>query len=87
MDPEDLIKNEGPKVLAQIVVSLVEIAPGQTGTKVEQNCPDEITSRGLYDKGGEILRLQWQQQAAPRVVPGNGLAHLPDGLKKYFNRG
>lgn len=85
---DDLIKNDGPKVLAQIVISLVEIAPGQTGTKVEQQCDNEITALGLYAKAEQIIRAQWAQQAAPKIVPGgNGFASLPAALRRRINRG
>ena len=81
---DDLIENKGPKVIASILIELVETAPGQTGTRVQQTCPDEIACFGLLEKGRQICAMLFAQhyaQNAPRV----GLAHgIPDSIKRHL---
>lgn len=63
----------GQKVLAQIIVTLVETGPGQTATNFTHTCPGELACRGLYDKGRAVMDQFWAQQNAPRVLPAQAL--------------
>lgn len=83
---------EGPKVLAQIILELVEIAPGQTQSTInfgvsEVLAEPELIARGLYQKGGALLELRIAQQAAanaPRLLKGS--ASTPAEFIKRMRR-
>lgn len=68
----DNLIEPGPKVLAQITLSLVE------GVGLNIQIPvwaDELIMRGLLDKVRTVLDEHFRQAALPRVVPGNGMPH------------
>ena len=80
----EIIENAGPKVIASILIELVEIAPGKTGTRAQQTCADEIQCFGLLEKGKQILTMLWAQAAMqnqPMIQRANG---IPDAIKRHF---
>ena len=46
---------QAPKVIGQIVISLLEVGPGQTATKVDHSFHDELLCRGVFDKARAAL--------------------------------
>lgn len=80
---DDLIQNE-PKILRQIVISVIETAPGQTATNVQWRDVDEITGYGLLEQARQVMQGMFMQQKManmPRVQPVNG---MPDVLKRHL---
>jgi len=63
-----------PRVLAQIVVTLIE-TPGGPATNLQYTC-DEMTARALLDKGRSILDFKvmedMREQQSRIARPGNG---------------
>jgi hypothetical protein len=78
----DEIANQ-PKVLKQIVISVVETAPGQTATNVQWRDVDEITAYGLLEQARQVMQgmfMKAKMDAMPRVQPVNG---MPDVLRHF----
>ena len=73
-------RGPGPKVLMQIMIALVELAPGQTATNVTHTCPGELEFRGLFDKARVVMDQLWAQANAPRVMPASTLPRLSGPL-------
>ena len=73
---DHLIERSGPKVIMQIVIALVEVAPGQTATNVTHTCPGELEFRGLFDKARVVMDQLWAQANTPRVLPVSTLPRL-----------
>ena len=79
---------DGPKVVGEIHVKLIERAPGQT--EFQFTCSgiaetNEVLARGLWDKGREVLAqffLQKQMQQAMRSVKA-APAGILDQLKRH----
>lgn len=79
---------DGPKVVGEIHVKLIERAPGQT--EFQFTCSgiaetNEVLARGLWDKGREVLAqffLQKQMHEAMRAVKVAPEAAL-DALRKH----
>ena len=65
---------QAPKVIGQIVISLLEVGPGQTATKVDHSFHDELLCRGVFDRARAALDQVWAQPAAApeaRIVEGS----------------
>jgi len=78
---------QAPKVIGQIVISLLEVAPGQTATKVDHSFHDELLCRGVFDKARAALDQVWARPAAApeaRIVEGS--PSLLSGLKRLKER-
>ncbi|HAM55184.1 MAG TPA: hypothetical protein DCQ64_07165 [Candidatus Rokubacteria bacterium] len=74
---------QAPKVIGQIVISLLEVGPGQTATKVDHSFHDELLCRGVFDKARAALDQVWARPAAApeaRIVEGS--PSLFQGLKR-----
>lgn len=85
-EADDLIRNEGPKVIGHITIRVIEPVPGQTATQVEYANLDEITCYGLLRKAEQVLAAMFMQQAmanAPRVIPANGTL---DAYKRHMRQ-
>ena len=80
---DDLIANQ-PKVLKQIVISLIEIGEGVTSTNVQWRDVDEITAYGLLEQARQLIQVEFFKQKvanAPRVQPANG---IPEGIRRHL---
>jgi hypothetical protein len=81
---EDLLRNEGPKVLAAIQVTLVE---GGALNITIAKWADELVMRGILDKLRSAMDDHFRMANAPKIAPANGLEHLPDALRRHLGRG
>ena len=70
----------GPRVIGQIVIRLVETAPGQTATQMDCSVVDELQARGLYQKGAVILEMILAQRAAQNSPQVLRAGPIPPGL-------
>lgn len=80
---EHLIENQGPKAIKQIVISVIETAPGQTATNVQWRDVDEITAYGLLEQAKIIMQgmfLRQKMENMPLVQQVNG---LPEALRRH----
>lgn len=87
---EDLIRNEGPKVLAQITIQIVEGPGGGLLHLVHSSGErfDEFHARYMMDKARVTLDDHFRMANAPRIAPVNGsLKHLPAPIKRHFHHG
>ena len=78
--------DNGPRVLGEITIKLVEAGPGQTQTTMTCSIPDELVARGLYQKGAVILEMILAQRAAqnsPQVLRAGA---IPPGVIERARR-
>jgi hypothetical protein len=43
--------------------------------------------RGILDKLRSAMDDHFRMANAPKIAPANGLAHLPDALRRHLGRG
>jgi hypothetical protein len=67
----DEIRQEHPKVLAQITITLVGLPSGMSNTDITCGGEQfhEIHARFLMDKARAFLDDHWRQANAPRIAP------------------
>lgn len=82
---DDLIRNDGPKVKAQIVITVFDAPDGAVGQLSLQTSGDfnEIIARFMISKATAMLDEHWKQAMMPRIMPGNGVP-MPDALRKHL---
>src|SRR3990167_6711461 len=74
---------QAPKVIGQIVISLLEVAPGQRATKIDHSFSDELLCRGVFDKARVALEATWARSpAAPEARIVEGSPSLLQGLAR-----
>ena len=81
---DDLLRPESPKVIAQLVIQLVEAPGGNVITVASQGDFNEMNGRYMMDKTRSTLDDHWRMANAPKVAPVNGLAHIPESIKRRF---
>ena len=80
----DEILNQGPKILAQMVITLIEGPDGRPGQVGVTFPPDEILARYLLSKAQDVMADHWRMTNAPRVAPVNGSPVIPEAVRKHF---